>query len=86
MDFQDYGYVCHLNKNMILPKLSDDEVKPLDVPESCKSTTCVKRTCTMYNVQCIVYMRVAGIKCSVFCGCVDHEDKRCQNPQTTGTT
>ena len=32
MDFQDYGYVCHLNENMILPKLSDDEVKPLDVP------------------------------------------------------
>ena len=41
MDFQDYGYVCHLNENMILPKLSDDEVKPLDVPESCKCTTCV---------------------------------------------
>ena len=35
MDFQDYGYVCHFNENMILPKLSDDEVKPLDVPESC---------------------------------------------------
>ena len=42
MDFQDYGYVCHLNKNMILPKLSDDEVKQLDVPESCKCTTCVR--------------------------------------------
>ena len=59
MDFQDYGYVCHLNENMILPKLSDDEVKPLDVPE------CVKRTCTC---------RVAGLACSVFCGCTDHED------------
>ena len=35
---------------MILPKLSDDEVKQLDVPESCKCTTCVKRTCTLYNV------------------------------------
>ena len=32
MDFQDYGYVCHLNKNMILPKVSDDKVKQLDVP------------------------------------------------------
>ena len=50
MDFQDYGYVCHLNKNMILLKLSDDEGKQLDVPESCKCTTCVKRTCTMYIV------------------------------------
>ena len=70
MDFQDYGYVCHLNENMILPKLSDDEVKPLDVPDSCKCTTC----------------RVAGLACSVFCGCADHEDKRCQNPHTTGTT
>ena len=29
MDFQDYGYVCHLNENMILPKLSDDVLKPL---------------------------------------------------------
>ena len=48
MDFQDCWYVCNLNENMILPKLSDDEVKPLDVPESCKCTTCVKRTCTLY--------------------------------------
>ena len=54
MDFQDYGYVCHLNENMILTKLSDDEVKPLDVPESCKCTICVKRTC-----------RVAGLEYSV---------------------
>ena len=30
--------------------------------------------------------RVAGLTCSVFCGCVDHEDKGFQNPQTTGTT
>ena len=43
MDFQDYGYVCHLNENMMLPKLSDDEVKPLDVQESCKCTTCVEK-------------------------------------------
>ena len=34
--------VCPLNENMILPKLSDDEVRPLDVPESCKCTTCVR--------------------------------------------
>ena len=34
---------------MILQKLSDDEVKPLDVPESWKCITCVKRTCR-YNV------------------------------------
>ena len=43
MDFQDYDYVCHLNENMILPKLSDDEVKPLDVPESCKCIPHVPR-------------------------------------------
>ena len=77
MDFQDYGYVCHINESMILPKLSDDEVYPLDVPKSCKCTTCVKRTFTC---------RIAGLACSVFCGCVDHEDKGCQNPHTTGTT
>ena len=71
MDFQDYGYVCHLNENMILPKLSGDEVKPLDVPESCKCTTCVKRTYTC---------RVAGVTCSVFCGCADHEDKGLKSP------
>ena len=48
MDFQDYGYICHLNENIILPKLTDDEVKPLDVPESCKCTTCVNKiTCTI---------------------------------------
>ena len=62
---------------MILPKLSDDEVKPVDVPESCKCATCVKRKCTW---------RVTGLACSVFCGCADHEDKGCQNPHTTGTT
>ena len=59
MEFQDYGYVCHLNENLIVPKL-DDVVKPLDVPEPCKCTTCVKRTCTC---------RVEKIPCSVFCGC-----------------
>ena len=35
---------------MIVPKLSDDEVKPLDVPESNKCTTCFNITCTLYNV------------------------------------
>ena len=77
MDFQDYGCVCHLNENMILTKLSDDEVKPLDVPESCECTTFVKRTCSC---------RVAGLTCSVLCRCSDHEDKGCQNPHTKGTT
>ena len=69
LDFQDYGYVCHLNENMILPKLSDDEVKPLDVPESCKCTTCVKRTrkCgsqdsnTVYSVD-VQIMRIKDVK------------------------
>ena len=70
MDFQDYGYVCHLNENMILPKLSDYQVKPLDVLESCKCTTCVKIKCTC---------RVAGLTCSVSCGCADRDDKGCQN-------
>ena len=79
MDFQDYGYVCHLNENMILPRLSADEVKPLDVPESCKSTTFVK-----IHVHCTC--KVAGLTCSVFCVCVDHEDKGCRNPHTTGIT
>ena len=77
MDFQYYGYFCHLNENMILPKLSDDEMKPLDVPKSCKCTKCVKRTCSC---------RVVGLAYSVFCGCADHEDEGCQNPHTTGTT
>ena len=27
--------VCHLDENIILPKLSDDQVKPPDVPKSC---------------------------------------------------
>ena len=75
--FQDCWYVCHLNENMILPKLSDNGVKPFDVPESCKCTICIKRTCTC---------RVVGFTCSVFCGCADLENKECQNPHTTGTT
>ena len=66
--------VCLSSENMILPNLSDDEVKPLDLPESCKRTKCVKITC-----KC----RVAGLTCSVFCGCADHEEKGCQNPHTT---
>jgi len=72
MEFQDYGYVCLLNENMILPKL-DDDIKPADVPEPCKCTTCVRQTCSC---------RVAGLPCSVFCGCADHEDKGCKNPNT----
>lgn len=71
MDPQDYGYTSHLSENLILPKLDEDEIKPLDIPEPCKCTTCVKRTCSC---------KVAEIPCSVFCGCSDHEDKGCRNP------
>ena len=69
MDIQNYGHVCHLNENMILPKLSDDEVKPLmcQYPESVPHVLRehVQFTC-----------RVAGLTCTVFCVCADHEDKR----------
>ena len=71
MDSQEYGYVFHLNENLIVPKFHDDVVKPHDVPEPCKCTTCVKRTCSC---------REEEISCSVFCGCADQEDKQCKNP------
>ena len=54
-------------------------MQQLDVLESCKCTTCFKITCTLCNL-CMV----AGITCSVFCGCVDHEDKGCQIPRRQG--
>ena len=75
MDFQDYGYVCHLNKNMILPKVSDDKVKQLEVKQP--DVPHVLRE----HVQCTC--KVAGLTCSVFGGCADHEDKGCQNSHTT---
>lgn len=68
IDPQEYGYVCHLNANLMEPKLFHGLARPVNVPDPCKCTNCTKRTCSC---------RVSEISCSAFCGCAGND---CKNP------
>ena len=68
IDPQEYGYVCHLNANLMEPKLFHGLARPANVPDPCKCTNCTKRTCSC---------RVSEISCSALCGCAGND---CKNP------
>ena len=71
MDLNNFGYVIDIFEHTIAPVLYEGASKPLDVPDPCKCTNCVKSTCIC---------RVNNLPCSDYCACIDDE---CKNPFNT---
>lgn len=65
LDPSEFGYIWSDTDNVYYPVLAAEPFRPRDLPDPCKCTTCIKKTCRcrLNNFKCVPYCSCNPAKC-----------------------